>query len=251
MEGAPSGLTVTDHAKGILDKAASSVSSNPKITLVAILVMIVLILFLGYHYYTSSSTTVVKTPFRSGGLNPRWWNGGGDAGNYGPVHRAPTRHHNHPFRHVNRNRNRNRNLNSDLGNLEFLPGNTLVQPRSSRSSVDGVNMITCPPGSRPYTVNSGLPDEHTTCVKDNDEGSQSPLDDMDDNGIYGNCSDGWSPEAIAEAGALSTVGSFAHDTYGEKRLQSMINYSSGASEIRDTGVFGTKFAVASPDAGLF
>lgn len=239
-----SGLTVTDHAKGILDKAASSVSSNPKITLVAILVMIVLILFLGYHYYTSSSTTVIKTQFRSGGLNPRWWNGGGDAGNYGPVHRAPTRHHTHPFRHVNRNRNRN--LNS---NPEFLPGNTLVRPTSARSTVDGVNMVTCPPGSRPY--NSGKPGEQTTCVKDNDEGSQSPLDDMDDNGIYGSCSDGWSPEAIAEAGALSTVGSFAHDTYGEKRLQSMINYSSGASELMDTGVFGTKFAVASHDAGLF
>lgn len=236
MEGSPS-LTVTDHAKGILNKAADSVSRNPNFVLALVVAMLVVILILLFYCYSS------KKKFQSGqhrlhnlnggGLNPQWQNGGLDAGNYGPVHRDPTRFHNHPFRHLNR-----RHTSNDA----------FVSTPTSRTQKVGNDMVTCPLGSRPY--NSGRLGEKTTCVSDDADGSRSPLDDLDDNGISGRCSDGWSPEAIAEAGALSTTGSFAHDSYGEHRLQSMINYSSGAGELTDTGVFGTSHAV-SPTAGLF
>jgi hypothetical protein len=47
------------------------------------------------------------------------------------------------------------------------------------------------------------------------------------------CSDPWSPDAMAEAQALATVGSFQHDTYGEDALQRTIN---AAYDVGGTGV---------------
>ena len=37
------------------------------------------------------------------------------------------------------------------------------------------------------------------------------------------CNTGWEPQAVAEAQALATVGSYQHDDYGETNLQAAIN----------------------------
>ena len=60
--------------------------------------------------------------------------------------------------------------------------------------------------------------------------------DMDSGaGIPATCKAPWSADAMSEAQALSTVGSFQHDTYGEKQLQGAINaaYDVGGSGLSD------------------
>jgi hypothetical protein len=205
--------TPLHHAKGF---AESTVGANPMLSL-GIMIGLFVLLLLTVVYYRSKKSSASFTSSRlhnlnGGGNNPQWQNGSLDAGNYGSVHRSVNRHQTHPFRHLN---NRSRHSQSVLQQPQALLPGKVSNPQN----------ISCPEGFRPY--NSGLLGEKTKCVP-------SDFYDEDDDGITGSCSDKWSPEATAEAGALATVGSFSHDSYGEARLQAMINHASGAHEISNT-----------------
>ena len=84
-------------------------------------------------------------------------------------------------------------------------------------STAGVNPGPCAAGMTPVTYVNPDGKTMTRCV------SSGPSVIADPTAILAACGMTWDPAATAEAQALATVGSFQHNSWGERKLQSAID----------------------------
>jgi hypothetical protein len=190
------------HSKAFLQ---STIGQHPVATAVIMGILVVLILILAFYVAkykakASKGTFGIRSinNLNTGGNNPLWWHGSGDAGWGGPVQRE----------------------NTAIQAAAFMPHlhqgsqvehDHMHQLRRYREGLATAPASLCPAGTSAVSYQDDDGSMLTRCVP----AGYSP--DMS------TCKDGWDPAASAEAQALATVGSLQHDSYGERRLQSAIN----------------------------
>lgn len=156
--------------------------------------------------------------FAMPGNRPLWHHGGGDAGNWGSMHRATTPvQAGHYMRHG--------------GREGLIGGPGVVTPGGPIGG--GATTNPCNPGETPITsvVNGQTV---TSCVSG--PGSAGPSwmwSGADANAKLptGNVCGKWDSSAVAEAQALASIGGLEQDSYGEQKLQKAI---SGGMTLSDT-----------------
>ena len=197
--------------------------AHPTATGVAVLVLgaIVLICFVSKMMNRSS-----KSGFRIGiapynnlnttGMNPMWYLGSDDAGWGGSVHRESTNYNMGAYVPGLRAGHIGRMLGARTGNREGLDPSGEIDPAVDLSTA-GVNPGPCAAGMTPVTYVNPDGKTMTRCV------SSGPSVIADPTAILAACGMTWDPAATAEAQALATVGSFQHNSWGERKLQSAID----------------------------
>ena len=181
------------EAKGHAQKfLKSTIGDHPLAAAGLILVLIGIIAYVGYLQVKCKSAkgkgTFGVRPYNNlhtGNNNPLWWHGSGDAGWGGPVHREETDIHLAAYA-----------PQAYAGLQEGLS----ARPKSH-----------CPAGTTPVSYQNEGGALLTRCVSAGYKANMSA------------CNTGWEPQAVAEAQALATVGSYQHDDYGETNLQAAIN----------------------------
>jgi hypothetical protein len=192
------------HGKAFLQ---TTIGQHPVATAVIMGILVVLILILAF-YVAKYKAKASKGSFgvrsihnlNTGGNNPLWWHGAGDAGWGGPVHRETTATQAaHYMPHLR-------------GGSQVEHGH-MHQARRHREGLATAPAAAgpCPAGMTAVTYQDVDGSMLTRCV---------PADYTPD---MSTCKAGWDPAASAEAQALATVGSLQHDSYGERRLQGAIN----------------------------
>ena len=180
---------------------ALTMATHAEMFFAIIVLLILVIVFLVYKLYSGASKKkVAKSNFNNlttGGVNPLWWNGSGDAGYGGPVTREETRFQAAAF-----------GGGPSVFNGGAKSGMT-AKPMSGPS-------VLCGPG---YVASNGQ------CVP---KGSALPT-------IKGACKP-WEGAAVADAQALSALGAFDHDAYGLGKLQAVVNAADSPANASATGL---------------
>jgi hypothetical protein len=158
----------------------------------------------------------------TGGNNMLWQHGGGDAGNWGTMHREETATHAAAY-------------NPRLRRSGAVEHSHMHQAGRHREGLDPApdwQKRICPPGQTLYSWQDNTGQVHQTCITDQ-------FADTD----LKTCGARWDETATSEAQALATAGAFQHDRYGEAQLQKAINSA------YDTGGMGdlvTSLGAADP-----
>jgi hypothetical protein len=210
-------------AAGVHGKALirSTIGAHPVTTAAVMGVLVVLVLIMMYH--SAKSRSASKAGFgispvnnlNTGGMNSMWYLGSGDAGWGGSLHREATNYGVGAYVPGMRANHIGRRLGAPNGVREGLatsPDGTPID-----LSTSGANPGPCAAGMTPVTYQNPDGSLLTRCV------SSGPSVVGDPSAILSACGQTWDPAATAEAQALATVGSFQHDSYGERKLQNAIN----------------------------
>jgi hypothetical protein len=219
-------VATVSPAPKMIDAATAHVARNARTYAIvsAVLVVLVLILIFTVMYYRGKynkcqnpggfkvRTLPGESNLRIAGNRPNWWNGSGDAGNFGSVHRDPTLYHvSHytpdiAYKHPRRCHGR---------------GEHLTQPGSCPA---GQTWMTYPVDAYDAKSNTWTTATKSACVDGQEPQTMYPFSDDVDTGLPGVSScpprgasaavigNSWNPAASLEAAALASVGSFAGDT---------------------------------------
>ena len=190
----------------------TTIGEHPVASAVAMGVLVLVIVVLAFYvskYKTASaacSTASTKSGFgvrsvnnlSTGGNNPLWWHGAGDAGWGGSVHRETTA------------------TQAAAYMPQFRRGDAVEhahmhQPHHFREGLATAPESLCQAGQTAVTYQNPDGTVLTRCVAAGGSADMSA------------CKASWDPAATAEAQALATVGSFQHDSYGDRALQGAIN----------------------------
>jgi hypothetical protein len=183
----------------------STIGEHPVAAALFMAALVVLILVLGYYvaYYKSACTKsgfhiTPANNMQTGNNLPIWQLGAMDAGDWGPIHRATT------------------DTQAAVYHPAWRSGTWhKIHPHHHREGLaigPSAQDSACGPGQTPYTYQN--PDGSTVTYCQSNDVLPGPATV---------CSGTWDPAATAEAQALATVGSFQHDSYGERKLQKAIN----------------------------
>ena len=200
----------------------------------AIIVLLILVIgFLVYKAYYGKNKAKkgghAASHFNNlttGGVNPLWWNGNGDAGYGGPVTRDETRFQAAAFGGGPSvfNGGLREGLAGSRAGLAYGGGMNPAQPIPSgaggntnapmaNGSIPWANVVACAPGQVPVHTPGPQGGIITTCMP---KGGALPS-------VASACQSKWDNAATSEAQALATLGSFGHDAYGLSKLQHVIN----------------------------
>ncbi len=184
----------------------------------AIIVLLILVIgFLVYKVYSGKHKAKkgghAASHFNNlttGGVNPLWWNGNGDAGYGGPVTRDETRFQAAAF--GGGPSVFNGGLREGLAGSKPGQGGNTNAPMAN-GSIPWANVTSCAPGMVPVRTPGPQGGIITTCMP---KGGALPS-------VASACHSKWDNAATSEAQALATLGSFGHDAYGLSKLQHVIN----------------------------
>lgn len=169
----------------------------------------------------------------TGGVNPLWWNGSGDAGYGGSVTRDETRFQAAAFGGGPSvfNGGLREGLAGSKAGLAYgggmapampmpgaggntnAPGGNIHGATYNAGGIPMSGIVACAPGMVPVRTPGPQGGIITTCMP---KGGALPS-------VASACHSKWDSAATSEAQALATLGSFGHDAYGLSKLQHVIN----------------------------